>query len=149
MTARISRVVLDAILAEAARAGPEECCGLLLAGANAPGGRIDAILPARNVAADRRRHFEIDPAALIAAHRTQRTGGRRIVGCYHSHPGGDTSPSREDAAQAEANGWLWGICAGPTAGMTLWRAVEDGPLHGRFEAVELQVEGSANASFAP
>ncbi|CAN5180711.1 hypothetical protein BH10PSE13_BH10PSE13_19230 [soil metagenome] len=149
MTAYISRVVLDAIRAEAARAGEEECCGLLIAEANARPGYIDAILPASNVAADRRRRFEIDPAVLIAAHRNERSSGYRIVGCYHSHPGGDLSPSPEDAAQAEANGWLWAICAGPTWQVRLWRAIEDGPVHGRFAAVELHVEGPTKPPFAP
>lgn len=133
----LSRSVLDEIVTESAAAGDEECCGLLLASPDAPPGRIDAILPAPNVAVDRRRHFEIDPAVLIRAHRTAREGGPRIVGCYHSHPGGDPSPSAEDAWQAEGNGWLWLICG--VGGQRLWRAVADGPVHGRFEAVEMHV----------
>jgi len=149
MTARISRVVLDAIRAEAARSGDEECCGLLLGGTGAAAGDIIELLPARNVAADRRRRFEIDPAALIAAHRAERTGGRRIAGCYHSHPGGDASPSQEDAAQAGANGWLWAICAGPTGHIGLWRAVENGPVHGRFEPVETGIGEGASPPRAP
>lgn len=128
--AHFSRSALDAVKALARESG-EEICGLLLGASE----HVDAILPAANVAADRMRHFEIDPAILIAAHRAQRGGGPRILGCYHSHPGGDARPSVEDAAQAEANGWLWLICAGEEA--TLWRAVADGAVHGRFDPVEM------------
>lgn len=136
MIARISRVVLEALSAEAARADATECCGLLLGKDDC----IDAFLPARNVAAEPHHRFEIDPVTLIAAHRAERHGGSRILGCYHSHPGGDASPSREDAAQAAANGWLWAIVAGPLWRAAFWRATGDGPEHGRFETVAIQVE---------
>lgn len=133
MKARISRTVLDAIAARAKAAPHDECCGLLLGGDAADG--IAAILPAPNVAADRRTRFEIDPAVLLRAHRAARNGGPAILGCYHSHPGGMASPSTEDAAQAEPNGALWLICAGPPWTVTAWRAVQDGAVHGRFDPV--------------
>lgn len=116
--------------------GVEECCGLLLADPGSPPDRIDAIWPATNVAADRRTRFEIDPATLIRAHRAERHGLHRIIGCYHSHPGGNALPSAVDASQAQPNGWLWLICTGQPWTATLWRAVEDGSLHGRFDAAE-------------
>lgn len=115
--------------------GVEECCGLLLAHPSSPPGHIDRIFPAANVAANRRIRFEIDPATLIRAHRAERDGQHRIIGCYHSHPGGNAAPSTEDAAQAQPNGWLWLICAG--AEMTAWRSVEHGAVHGRFDALPL------------
>lgn len=114
-----------------ARADPErEVCGLLLERE----GAVD-LLPARNVAADPRSRFEIDPATLLAAHRDQRRGGPAIVGCYHSHPSGSPEPSARDAADAEPNGWLW-LIAGRD-GARLWRAVPDGAVHGRFDPVPL------------
>ena len=61
--ARISTALLASILAEARGAPMMEVCGLLLGTADA----IAAHLPARNVAADRRTTFEIDPATLLAA----------------------------------------------------------------------------------
>jgi desampylase len=118
-------------LADAASASAEEVCGLLF-------GTLEAGVSAqtcRNVAADPRRRFEIDPAALLAAHRAQRAGGPAIVGCYHSHPRGDPTPSPRDAADAAANGWLWLILGAGEA--RLFRAVEGGAIHGRFEEVAL------------
>ena len=108
-------------------------CGLLFGTADA----IAAVQPCRNVAADPSRWFEIDPAALLAAHRAARIGGPAIVGWYHSHPNGLAMPSPRDAASAAPDGMLWLIAAG--GALRAWRAVEDGPVEGRFEAVALGV----------
>ena len=130
-TARISTALLAAIEAEAAASPDREICGLLFG----TSGAIAASRPARNVAADPRSTFEIDPATLLAAHRGHRGGGPAIVGCYHSHPSGDPEPSARDAADAEPNGWLWLIVAAGKA--RLWRAVAAGERHGRFDPVAL------------
>lgn len=131
MAIRISRAVLDAVIAQA-RADPErEVCGLLTG--SVPD-QIDGFVSAVNVAADPRARFEIDPAVLIAAHRAVRSGGPGLLGCYHSHPGGVPAPSPTDAAMAAADGWLWLIVT--SAGEAgWWRAGERG-LYGRFVAVE-------------
>ncbi|HOB13902.1 MAG TPA: M67 family metallopeptidase [Novosphingobium sp.] len=98
---------------EAERAYPRECCGLLLG----QGNRVALAQPAANVHPDPLRHFEIDPAALIAAHRAQRAGGLELIGYYHSHPNGRAEPSAEDIAMAERAGRFWAIVA---AGNVLW-----------------------------
>ncbi|MEH3159735.1 MAG: M67 family metallopeptidase [Sphingomonas taxi] len=127
----IASELVRQILREAAASPEAEVCGLLFGEADA----ITAIRPCRNVAADPVRRFEIDPAALIAAHRAARDGGGRIVGHYHSHPSGLPVPSPRDAADAAPDGSLWLIAAGGE--LQGWRAVEDGPVEGRFEAVPL------------
>lgn len=107
-------------LIEAAAASPDaEICGLLFGG----DGRIDAIRPTANVAADPASGFEVDPVALIAAHRAARRGGPRPIGHFHSHPRGPASPSPRDLAAAE-NGSLWLIIGHGNAGheARLWRA---------------------------
>ncbi len=96
---------------------------------------IDEAVAAPNVSRAPETRFEIDPAALFAALRAERAGGARLVGYYHSHPGGDATPSAVDAAQAAPDDRLWLIVAGTIA--TLWRATADGAMHGRFHAVEL------------
>lgn len=114
-----------------AQASEDEVCGLLCGVA----GSITAYLPCRNVAADPRRAFEIDPAQLIAAHRLARLGGPEIVGHYHSHPAGVATPSPRDAAAAVPDGSLWLIVAGSDA--RLYRTTERGEGDGRFEAVAI------------
>ena len=133
MVLEISSAVLDAILAESARSPGREICGLLFGSAT----RIEGHQSCRNVAADPRDSFEIDPAQLIVAHKAARGGGAQIVGCYHSHPGGSAVPSARDAAAAVPDGSLWLIVAGREAGM--WRAVAAGKYEGRFDEVALSL----------
>lgn len=131
MRCSISRSALAAIRAHAARDAPNEACGLLFG----QGDAIDATLATANVVPDPERRFEIDPSALFAALRAERAGGATLLGYYHSHPSGDATPSRADADAAVPDERLWLIVAGTDA--TLWRAVDGGAVHGRFDAVEL------------
>lgn len=143
MTVEISSALLGRLLAEAAECPEQEACGLLLG----PAGRINAALPCRNVAADPRSAFEIDPATLIAAHRAERAGGAPIVGCYHSHPHGPPLPSARDAAAAAPDGRIWLILAGGDAGF--YRAVEHGRHHGRFDDLHPAIVRCCNGSAFP
>lgn len=128
MEIELTSGAMATLLAEAASAAPAEACGLLLGA----GRRIDEAQPAANIAADPLRHFEIDPAALIAAHRAAREGGAAVLGYYHSHPIGAAEPSATDRAQASGDGRIWAIIAGGE--VRCWR-----DLPGRFEALSLRV----------
>ncbi len=102
MGLRISRAVIDELIARAAKTPDVEVCGLLFDDGTAQ--------PCANVAGDPASSFEIDPAALIAAHKAERAGGRKLIGCYHSHPNGVGAPSARDAAAA-VEGQVWLIIA--------------------------------------
>ncbi len=103
----------------AATASPDaEICGLLLG----QGDVVSAIIPCANVASDPSDSFEIDPRALIAAHRAARAGGPAVLGHYHSHPRGPASPSRRDVDAAEPGSYWIIIGAG---GIGCWRAEQD------------------------
>ncbi len=112
MAIEVTSGAIATMLAESARAAPAECCGLLLGRAGEGGERIAAAQPAANIHPDPLRHFEIDPAALIAAHRAAREGGPALVGYYHSHPEGHPLPSATDCAHASGDGRVWAIVAG-------------------------------------
>lgn len=114
MDVQIARIALETVLSAARDAGQEECCGLLWGRDNI----ITRVEPARNVHPAPRTHFEIDPAALIAAHKAERAGGNALLGYYHSHPNGLASPSRTDAAMAAGDGKVWAIIA--SADVTFW-----------------------------
>lgn len=128
MKTRISRSVLDAILAEAAASPAREVCGILLGAPLISGHR-----PAENVAANPADSFEIDPAALFAAIRAERAGEGAVAGYYHSHPSGSPEPSARDRAMAAVDGRLWIIVGGGAA--KGWRATDGG-----FAPVDLLVE---------
>lgn len=115
MTLEVTSGAIATLLAEAARAAPNECCGLLLGA----GKRIDAVSPAANIAEDPARRFEIDPVALLAAHKSARAGGPELVGYYHSHPDGHPVPSATDCEHASGDGRYWAIVAGGE--VTFWR----------------------------
>jgi proteasome lid subunit RPN8/RPN11 len=130
MRCEISRDVLDGIRRAAAVAAPLEACGLLFG----TGEAVTGWNAAANVADAPERRFEIDPAALFAALRAERAGGAKILGYWHSHPGGDAMPSPTDAALAAPDGKLWLIVAGGE--VTAWRAGRGG-RHGRFAPVTI------------
>lgn len=92
---------------EAAAAYPAECCGLIEGRVERPGvAQVLACHPTRNLAQSPDR-FEIDPAAHIALLRGLRGTDRRLIGCYHSHPGGPAEPSVHDLGGAAEDGFIW------------------------------------------
>ena len=117
----VNSATLTQILAHAAETAPDECCGILLG----KGSRITAALPAANVHPAPRTRFEIDPQALVDAHRASRAGGPAVLGYYHSHPQGPARPSATDAALANRDGSVWVIVAG-TSDVTFWQDGEEG-----------------------
>lgn len=90
----ITRAAVDAIVAHARTAFPNECCGLLIGTFR----RIECAAPARNVAASPTR-FLVDPGDHFAAIRQARRAGWEVVGAYHSHPDHPPRPSPTDLAE--------------------------------------------------
>lgn len=124
MTLEVASKVIDSVLREADAAFPNECCGILLGET----GSVLAIEPADNVHSDPQSHFEIDPQALIDAHRHARAGGPQVLGYYHSHPNGLAEPSATDKVMAARDGAIWAIAA--AGRVSFWRAGDAG-----FEAL--------------
>ena len=121
----VTRDVLDLLRDEAIAASPAECCGILLG----TGNQITAALPAANIHRQPATHFEIDPQALIDAHRAARADGPQVLGYYHSHPQGPAHPSATDREEAAHDGLLWAIIApGDLAehDVSFWRDDESG-----------------------
>lgn len=104
------------ILAAAREAFPLECCGLLEGVEAADGWRVLAVHRAPNLAEDSARHFLIDPQTQFDLLRRLRGSGRRIVGCFHSHPNGHASPSETDKAAAVETDFVWIVAAGKSHG---------------------------------
>ena len=120
MSIEVTSDVIATLIAEAAHAAPAECCGLLLGRA----GRIVEARRAANVATEPLLRFEIDPAALFAAHREARGGGHDLLGYYHSHPSGHPRPSATDCEHASGDDRAWAIVAG--GAVAFWRDTADG-----------------------
>lgn len=116
----------DALRAAASAAYPNECCGLLEGAREGDVFHVQALHPARNLAA-RADRFEINAADHIAAQKAARASGRAIIGCYHSHPDGAARPSQTDTAGAAQDDFLWVIVAGEELGCFVYR---DGGFQG-------------------
>lgn len=112
--------------AHAARAVPEECCGLLIGLC----GRIEQAWPAQNVASRPTARYTIEPADHFAAIRHARASALAVLGAYHSHPGSAPTPSDADIREAVA-GLIYVIVGRTTADDWTARAFE--AADGNFE----------------
>lgn len=130
MEIEVTSGTIATLLEEAELALPRECCGLLLG----LGDLVIRAVPSRNVHPDPARHFEIDPLALIAAHKAARGGGPQVLGYYHSHPNGRAGPSETDRKQAASDGRIHAIVA--AGAVTWWLDGKEG-----FEALPTRLAG--------
>lgn len=105
VTTQVTSEVVKALEEAARRAFPQEACGILLG----EGAVINRFEETRNVHPSPQTHFEIDPEALVAAHRSAREDGPKVLGYFHSHPKGPAKPSKTDQEQAAGDGKLWAI----------------------------------------
>jgi proteasome lid subunit RPN8/RPN11 len=103
--------VQRAQIEQAARAAlPSECCGLIEGIRDADAIHVSHVHATRNIAAQCDR-FEIDPAEHFALLRAARAARREIVGCYHSHPNGESALSERDHKGAGEKGFVWLVVA--------------------------------------
>ena len=125
----VAKSIISLLVDEARAAHPRECCGILLGKA----GRISEAMPAANVHPSPETHFEIDPQALIDAHRSARGGGPQVIGYYHSHPSGPPEPSATDRAMAAGDGLVWAIIGHDS--VMFWQDASDGFLALSYQVV--------------
>ena len=92
-----------ALLAQARRARPRECCGLLVGRRRA----VAFVFATRNLETDPNR-FRVDDAAHIELRRVLRacTPALEVVGVYHSHPRGAARLSPSDVREAYYPQWI-------------------------------------------
>lgn len=138
MTGAGSRLTLDPgdrarLDAWAASAYPEEACALLIGTGDPPS--ITRMVSCANVAADRRRRFEVDPAARIRLEVALRGTAERIVGVWHSHPNGSSEPSAADAAMIYEPDLIWLVTGIAPPARPVTRAFR--PHGDGFEELEL------------
>lgn len=94
---KISRQLIDEMVAHAREDLPNECCGMI-AGRD---GEAIAIVRVENAAASPLR-YEMDPQGQYNALKTIEDGGAELLGIYHSHTRSAAYPSQTDVNQAVA-----------------------------------------------
>ncbi len=87
------------LLRLARAAAPREACALVFGDLEGDLVLVDGARPAPNLATDPGA-FLVDPVAQLCAEREAAGTGQRLLGAWHSHPGGTREPSRSDVAGA-------------------------------------------------
>ena len=82
----------SSMISQAVEALPAEVCGIMAG----TGRNVTQLIPIHNISQTPQRHFEMDPAELLAALRHVDETGQEFLGIYHSHPNSDTIPSQAD-----------------------------------------------------
>ncbi|MEZ5975286.1 MAG: Mov34/MPN/PAD-1 family protein [Planctomycetota bacterium] len=83
---------------------PQEACGLLIAALEGDTWR-GHFTRAANEASDPERSFRVPAQHVMHWDREAQRSGRRILGHWHHHPGGEAQPSARDRAELP-EGWL-------------------------------------------
>lgn len=132
---------LQRMKTEAERAGPWECCGILVGHIDrlATGDRaitVDELYPTANVWSDqtakpfealldpdgaavpRTQRYTINPRQMLDIQKAARDRGATIVGVYHSHPNGTAEPSERDRQ------WAWSEYVYPIVAVRDGRAID-------------------------
>jgi proteasome lid subunit RPN8/RPN11 len=129
---RITRPLLDDIVAHAREDAPNECCGMVATA----DGRAVKVFRADNAAASPLR-YEIDPRDQLRIQSAIDEAGWELGAIYHSHTRSAPYPSQTDinlAFYPEAVYVIVGV-AGPDPEIGTYRIVD-----GRVEEVALEVE---------
>jgi [CysO sulfur-carrier protein]-S-L-cysteine hydrolase len=134
---RITRQLLDEVVAHARDEAPNECCGMIAAA----DGRALAVHRARNAARTPKLRYEMDGQDQHDIFMAIEDAGNEIGAIYHSHPRSEPVPSQTDInlakwwpdplyvivglEQPEADVRAWRIVDGTVSEAAL--EVDDGP----------------------
>jgi len=133
---KISRQLLDEIVAHAEADSPNECCGMIAA----RDGRAVAVHRARNMAASPKLAYHMDGKEQYAIEMAIEDAGLELGAIYHSHTRSDPVPSQTDinlALHPQALYVIVGV-AKPEADVRAFRIVD-----GTVTEAALEVEDAA------
>jgi [CysO sulfur-carrier protein]-S-L-cysteine hydrolase len=93
---KISRGLVDEMVAHAREDAPNECCGMI----GGRDGAAEKVVRVENAAASPLR-YEMDPQGQFDALREIEADGGELLGIYHSHTRSAAYPSQTDVNQAQ------------------------------------------------
>ena len=94
---KISRALVDEMVAHAREDLPNECCGMI----GGRDGEATSVVRVENSAASPLR-YEMDPQGQYDALKAIEDAGEELIGIYHSHTRSAAYPSQTDVNQAVA-----------------------------------------------
>ena len=101
---RIEESPTNAMIDDALKTYPDECCGFMLGIQNQNESTVTEIRVINNSKqGDRRRRFEISPLDYMYAERYADENNLALLGVYHSHPDHPSRPSETDRLAAQPN----------------------------------------------
>lgn len=92
---KISRQLIDEMIAHAREDLPNECCGMI----GGRDGEATSVVRVENAAASPLR-YEMDPQGQYDALKRIEDGGDELIGIYHSHTRSAAYPSQTDVNEA-------------------------------------------------
>jgi proteasome lid subunit RPN8/RPN11 len=95
---------------------PNEACGILAGRVN----RVEKVYPCKNVSENPSSRYDIAPEQLISVFNDVADRGLEILGFYHSHPAGPSSPSNIDHATATWHSHSYVILHPAGVGSWMW-----------------------------
>ncbi len=133
---------LDKLQLHASNKYPEEACALLVGTIDSEQTyKISTIELSSNVAADKKKFFEVDPAVRIRLERELRSEAFKVIGVYHSHPNGKAEPSETDAKMVIERDLVWIVSSVDQKEEIITNAFL--PTHpSGFTEIEIQLEKS-------
>lgn len=115
----MTRAQRDELIAHAAEAAPNECCGYL----RARDGAVEAVFRAENLRGSPY-GYELDARSLLAANELDDRGCE--VAVYHSHPRSPAEPSQTDINLAHYPHWTYLIVSlDGEPEVRAWRIADD------------------------
>ncbi len=112
----INKGLLSEMEAHARKERPNEACGVLAGRSR----KVEHIYPCKNVSKNRTSRYAIAPEQLIEIFNDVGDRGLEILGFYHSHPSGPTSPSNIDLTEATWDGCSYAILHPGGIGSWIW-----------------------------
>ena len=92
----LPRTLVNQLLTQAQKSQQDETCGLI----SSKQGKPYRVYPIKNIAHNKQRLFEMDPAEQINAMKQMRHHQEDLFAIYHSHPNAPAEPSVEDIDQS-------------------------------------------------
>ncbi len=117
---------------------PYEACGIVFGRVDGNRLNVEGFAIVRNAAPDPSKAFFFEPDDWVRAWYDAERSGKRIVGIFHSHPGGTARPSATDTDQRPDWGayWIIGLASGQDALMEAYRAEQAGGWRRLTQLVE-------------
>lgn len=94
---KLSRSLLEDLLARARRQAPEETCGFLLGARDSTGAKVQSVAEVPNqVRSNPEENFRISPQDLFRVGQEAEQEQLELLGVWHSHPSSGATPSAAD-----------------------------------------------------